>query len=985
MASYEWHPCSRNYVMEREGAEMVAAPAATHPLKAITVTEMKKADRKGAGTPPTSKPAPKPSAFVDPLSMADPLSVSLDFDGSDPLSMMMKEGSAPITGGKSSRSGSVKKSDSDTHNADDGLGDSFEPWSFKKAAILAKYTTSEKLSITTSFLSTSDQERVVIKTQSQAQAGSVSDKVKNRLEQLDDFEEGSVKEMLNLSQQDYVKRIEELNQALITAWDNDHRVKALKIAIQCSKLLVDVSVIPFYPSKFVLVTDILDTFGRLVYERLLDKAQTSLPGTSRPHRLSANFTAEEVPEAAKETCRNWFFKIASIRELIPRLYVEAALIKCYKFLTTGEYTEALERLTMMTRGVGDPLVAVYLRCYLCRIGILVAPRFKNHVPTCFEDFIATFHLVQGECVQNTLAIQKVEMPRYLSLFCPGLDFILQCLAHQASEEVLNQTLERCRTGCNNALMINSIMSAFQPQYIAQRAITFTEMIRECEDTGLPKHTLYRTFGLCLVVAQTPEDQQLSVLNEVWKVVVKLKNPADYISCAEVWIEYVVKHFGKRELSTILGDIIKHMTPDRAYEDFYPQLQSVITKILAHQHDFSLLFSLEKFLPFVDMFQKEAIKVEVCKNIFESFSKHQTTPINDPVVINAMMFLGKIMHDSVDALTLEDEKRVVGNLLCSFVRQVHFGRDFEQQLSFYVESRSYFSNLDMVLIALVHSVNNLSIETRKILKGNHSRKTAAFVRACAAYSFITIPSLQSVFFQLQLYLISGQVALLNQCYSQADAFFKALISLIPDLPKTLDVADSKSRTSEPFLVDFLYNFISTLLVTPDNPDSGVMYLLRGLLNVLQDYVWDPASDNRILLYTRVLAMLSAACQEAYLYSIDKVDSNDSMYGCDPKFVSELKAIANTVIGEILSHLKTISTPEYGKRQSTLVVEVISVLMSSADLSQASMANLVTQLWGLAQKHGQADTKTLKKLQVYAKSRGSSGVPGFQALLPKLTVN
>ena len=51
------------------------------------------------------------------------------------------------------------------------------------------------------------------------------------------------------------------------------------------------------------------------------------------------------------------------------------------------------------------------------------------------------------------------------------------------------------------------------------------------------------------------------------------------------------------------------------------------------------------------------------------------------------------------------------------------------------------------------------------------------------------------------------------FFSADAFFKALISLIPDLPKTLDVADSKSRTSEPFLIDFLYGFISTLLVTP----------------------------------------------------------------------------------------------------------------------------------------------------------------------------
>ena len=32
---------------------------------------------------------------------------------------------------------------------------------------------------------------------------------------------------------------------------------------QCAKLLADVSVIQFYPSKFVLITDILDTFGEL--------------------------------------------------------------------------------------------------------------------------------------------------------------------------------------------------------------------------------------------------------------------------------------------------------------------------------------------------------------------------------------------------------------------------------------------------------------------------------------------------------------------------------------------------------------------------------------------------------------------------------------------------------------------------------------------------------------------------------------------------
>lgn len=75
------------------------------------------------------------------------------------------------------------------------------------------------------------------------------EKVRNRLEQLDEFEEGSVREEGDLTQGEYVARIEQLNAELVQAWNSDQKVKALKIAIQVIYCLVlyhnDLTCFPF--------------------------------------------------------------------------------------------------------------------------------------------------------------------------------------------------------------------------------------------------------------------------------------------------------------------------------------------------------------------------------------------------------------------------------------------------------------------------------------------------------------------------------------------------------------------------------------------------------------------------------------------------------------------------------------------------------------------------------------------------------------------
>ena len=181
---------------------------------------------------------------------------------------------------------------------------------------------------------------------------------------------------------------------------------------------------------------------------------------------------------------------------------------------------------------------------------------------------------------------------------------------------------------------------------------------------------------------------------------------------------------------------------------------------------------------------------------------------------------------------------------------------------------------------------LASKAYNMMKGKHSKKTAAFAKACLAYCHITIPSIRSVQRRLALLLRCANVSLQNQCLPQTDTFLKAAISLIPEMPPQEDgVVEGRGKVhTEARLAAYLKSLLSTLVVVPGHPDHGLFYIVKGLLNAIPRYPWQEHTGMLTSVYIDMLGLLACYAQKKFPYSLPQVESNDVLYCGAPGYVN-----------------------------------------------------------------------------------------------------
>jgi hypothetical protein len=827
-------PCAVSEHPLREADSPTTTTTSTKTQQQQQSQQQQQQSQKSSNAKP-STPAP-PAVADDPLSMllhSDPLALP-SMDGvQTPLDVATAEAAASLAAPQRPSS-ALADAPSTATNGDDSaasstgatgtpaaspstMGDTFVPWSSRKADILSKYSTDERIGVTAKFMDDAPNSQVKLPV----------DQVKQRLDELDDSAEHLQATALALTQQEYISHIEKLHAELILAWDQQERVKSLKIAIQSSKVLGDTSVIRFYPSKFVLITEILDTFGKLVYNRILNRAgaQNDLGHIHTPDEFAA--IRDSIAPQAVETCRNWFFKIASIRELLPRIYIEIALLPCYRFVQAQSFERILRRLTHTIRGVGDPLVATYVAAYLARVSLHVLPLDRAHLTISISDFLVNQRRMALPEFDEHVKSHGVDRATYLGLYAPALAWLLHRAAHCGSAHEasrLTALVAEEPAAKANGLLWSCLLSAMSPDVVAANALELAGYIEEADALTFPKHQLWATLGVNLLLCAPPADKRIAILERVWANVTKIAEPDNYVVVAETWIEFPLNYLTTREVDVMLADVLAHVNVDRAHERLQPRLVGIVQKVLAKHSDFEALFAMQHFLPLLDLFQGEA-KVDASKSLVAAFNR-VPPPVSDAVVISSMVSICKTVHDSLNALSFADEARRVRIALCQFVRQCDFDRDVERQLNFLNECRASLGNIDAVKETLVQRAAELCMRTRALVKGKHTRKTAAFVRACIAFMFVTIPAMDADLPRLRLYRLAAEVALLNNALPQCDALLKSAIALVATVPPQVELPDGRSVSSEAELVDIISTYCALARRRAGRPrERSVLFVPR----------------------------------------------------------------------------------------------------------------------------------------------------------------
>lgn len=156
-------------------------------------------------------------------------------------------------------------------------------------------------------------------------------------------------------------------------------------------------------------------------------------------------------------------------------------------------------------------------------------------------------------------------------------------------------------------------------------------------------------------------------------------------------------------------------------------------------------------------------------------------------------LCKCIHDTITIQTDNNTVNESVNLICRALDRFELKSVPEQGLSFFVACRASLLNLNecqQVNLKCIGLKNNLfqyvigrifELGLYVVSSARFSTARSAFVQACVANAYITVPSLPDPSTRIRIFIRSGELALASMAFLQVDSFVEACLREFQTFP------------------------------------------------------------------------------------------------------------------------------------------------------------------------------------------------------------
>ncbi|KAH0796032.1 UPF0505 protein C16orf62 [Histomonas meleagridis] len=736
---------------------------------------------------------------------------------------------------------------------------------------------------------------------------------------------------------------------LSTLYKESKHLEMIELISKTCRLLMNTRSPQFYPAQFMLVLELVEHFGNIVYDRI-----------SSHESAKGNFL--ESKEGCRELlCLNWSMILCRTDRLLPRLLLEIAFLRSTKFHPFRTTKESIQNIIGAIPGLGSGSSGIYVRAYLVYTLYTYFPETSCDILLPLFTSYATFLLhFKNRGFSRQFNIIDYSFSKYIETHRPALEFFVSVMVSVGDINFLKEALnEFYSVGIPSSFILSVLLDELPPKFVAKIYNVLLMLIDKSDDV-IPKPTLL--YKLINSLNNTViSDNVIELMNDIWNRMGAFVNIEDFIYVASPLTKFIAKFCQPHYLNYFLKNVVTLLRKNiQSRKSELNENNNGVGKLsdkLSNNVSECIIYAVKSGKNFAEVLQhinsivdlmdflNERSLVEISRFILNDVSVKQFE-LNDPLCVRILLELSQILYQSLNILSPVDVIEKTNQVIEWFLFHVDFGNNIEAHLNFLLSARSSFPSSDRILSTISRISFRLATLVYSRKRGNYD----VITRSLLSFAFVTIPTITNVIERSKLLLLGSNVSLTCNVICFAHSFYNEFVNTIEDIQPSKD------------LFELYIKALNLVLIMPSPIDNNNPYEhIKKLIIQAIRKEWNDSEPVDLALESIIL--MAHSLRSEYNLKINGVDSNDVLFaGNDSDFKKNGQVFIDQMLPRFLSAIQRYGDKGVIAMKTKVPIIALHALAAFPDVfewdKKGELLRFLKKLANLATK---GDNKQIKELK------------------------